>query len=302
MSETSKLVLALVFFFVIGIFLTFFQTDTFSRVIGSWALAMACLGVLAVWLKRQGKTLADLSARPKVQQTSGEVLGTNTISFAKKPTAQLSKKSLNQLDRAVSVLRSFGIFSPECPKSELFVEALADYGEPVTLDALFVALDEASYYHRDFEISRYDANFTFLPSKTEQLQQTIEAQVQAILALCKDEIVFSSPLVAAAGNHRVQINVDINGERFECAYLANAKYLSTAPFVGLAKHLAKMDKPIRLACFWTDQGAYVTRIANETLGALNKALGKSLTVNGKFSWLDEEEGFEAGSISTSSKH
>jgi hypothetical protein len=301
-SETSKLVLALVFFFVIGIFLTFFQTDNFSRVIGSLALAMACFGVAAVWLKSQGKALFEVSARVKVLQNSKEVSNANSMPLVNKPKAQLSEKSRQQLDRAIFALKSFGVFSPDSPKSEMLIEAIIDYGEPVTLDAVFTALDEANCYHLGFSRSRYDANLAFLPSKTEQLKKTIEAQVLAILALYRDDTVFSDIFVFVADDNKVRITCVLNGENFECVYSRSAKYLSTEPFVALAKHLYKLERTKRLACLWTDQGAYITRLTNGKLGALNKALGKALTVNGTFSWLDEEEGFDAASILTMIKH
>lgn len=306
MSENTKLKLSILLMFTCGIFATFFGDGVLSKVAGVLALGLSVFGVVAMRLQKTGRMIwgvkswhdaKHLTTMPPNEAEANRA--TQAAALARAPIPALSPYGAKQLKRAVSVLGSFGVFLPETPMVVYLQESVADYGEPVTLEAVLFALEEANYYHSDLDITRYTANLIFIPSKTEQFKETIETQLRDIIGIYKSTVAITDLNVSISDIHRISIRMMLNGECFECDYKGFPKYLSSTPFVKTAKWLHALGSGERLACFWSDQGAHITCISANALHELNSALGKGLLANSTFTWLDEEESFDASTITSS---
>lgn len=305
MSETSKLILSIIFMSAGGIFLIFFEVDMVGKIAGGLSLGLAIFGAFYLLQKNTKRGILSRKPRGEAESVATTQSGMANITpvaapetFVGAPIPPLSPRGVKQIKRAVSVLASFGVFSPQIPSACHLYEAAADYGEPVTLEAVFIGLDEASYYHPDFDMTQYSANLVFLPAKTEQFEDVIEEQLRDIVKLYGGAIEIWDLTVSIIDPWHVSIKLSLNNEHFECEYDGIAKYLSSTPFVEIAKRLHAIETDKRLALFWSDQGARVTLISDGTLKELNAALGKGLLADANFSWLDEETPFDASSIAS----
>lgn len=294
MAEHTKLYLSALFFVVTGVYLLAMPGSWLIKTFGFLSLGMALLGAIAAFQKSRGKDFKyQRVSRDRKSEWSKP---TDRNSKSAVSVTPLSAKGRKQLERAVSVLGSLGIFSPDCPEPDMLQEAVADYGEPVTVESVLHALDEADYYHPDFEKRRYIANLMFLSADTEQTPELIQHQVVEIARLCGETQRSEAPVVKMAENFLTSITFVLQNDAIRIDYEGFAKNLSLTPFIEIAKRFQVLGTGRRLACIWSDQGLFVSTIADGKLDDLNKALGKGLTANFTFGWLDEEQPLDAETI------
>ena len=104
-------------------------------------------------------------------------------------------------------------------------------------------------------------------------------------------------LSGARGTHPPCIvSMKVNGIPLSLSWLPDAKYLSTYIHVALAKELRAVNTAKRFAWLWSDQGAWISLIANDALDQLNAGLGNDKKGYGGWEWIDESEPVAAGAM------
>ena len=295
MSEATRLALAALFFAIMGIFLLVLPGSAINKGFGILCLIMALLGAVAVFQRLGGKEFRDLFGQ-KAHSKARQAVETQTAVFEPGEMPTLSDYGKKQLERAVSVLNSLKVFQPERMNAALLKEAVADRGEPVTVECVLQALEEADYYNPSFDKSKYTANLVSIGDDTEQTEETVRWQVIEILHLSGESLKDSQIKVRIDASGYTTVDFTLDGEPVKIAYTGFPKNLSTVVAVNLAKRFQSGNTGRRFASLWSDQGVFITAIADGKLDELNKALGKGLTTYAKFGWLDEEEPLDSTSM------
>lgn len=200
----------------------------------------------------------------------------------------------------MAVLAGAGVFVPQAPDPAHLVEAVADHGEPVTAYAALSALHEAGYYHPQFSMTHHDANLAFHDSHVEQDTELLHEHAADLIRLAGDGLAGVPVTIEidppgstpSMPNHAVPTRLRV-GDRV-VDYAGDVKYLSTVLHVHLATALRERRTGRRLAWLWSDQGAWLTSLADGELEQLNTALGPAADEG--WEWVDEQPPMAAGDL------
>jgi hypothetical protein len=99
------------------------------------------------------------------------------------PRPALSPEGRKELDRVVAVLAEAGVFAPRAPDPAQLSEAVADAGEPVLVEAVLMAGEEAAFWHPGFRSAEHSANLAFHDSHVEQFADVLQAQIDDVVRL-----------------------------------------------------------------------------------------------------------------------
>jgi hypothetical protein len=237
------------------------------------------------------------------------------------PAPTLDPAGLARVAHIVATLHAAGVLAPSAPDPVLLQESVADHldlqheddesghpddpddpddlddpgadGVPVT--AVLAAVLEASYYHPEFRCEDHSANLVLHSSHTEQLAETLEAQIADLVRLARGAIVVDVQGVdqefAADGapGDRTRIRLSVDGAAQVLDYAGASKHLSTVLHVRLARALRDAGAGLRLAWLWDDQGTWVTVLGGVGVDRLNADLGLDPDVDDVWEWIDEQE-------------
>ena len=217
---------------------------------------------------------------------------------------ELSAEGLAQLETMLDLLHAAGVFAPARPSAEHLAEAMADQGEPVTLQSLPAALEEAVAWWPEFDLSRYTRNLAFHAEHGEQFEEVLAAQIDDLARLSGGALdvleLGMGPWLDGVRTVPVRLRVQVGGQagaevRIDEAFWG--KSLNLPLFQRLAAALRSVGAPRRLAGLYGEQGLWITSFAGEVdLAALNHALGVSGEVDADegWCWLDEMPTAPAG--------
>lgn len=211
------------------------------------------------------------------------------------PRPELSPSGRRRVAEIVAALHAAGVFAPAAPDPAHLAEAVADYGEPVTVDSVLAALHEADLYHPDFRAAACTANLVFHNSHTEQHDDALCHQIDELAVLTALEVSVRELRLAFAADgepaDRAVLDLAVNGAPLSLDYAAAPKYLSTVLHVALARALRTTGAARRLAWYWTDQGVWITTLSGPGVERLNRALDLGPD---RWEWVDEQAAVAAG--------
>ncbi len=211
--------------------------------------------------------------------------------------APLSPAGRREVARIVDVLAAEGVFVPRAPDPEDLAEAVADHGAPVTADVVLAALDEAGFHHPRFRLHDHSTNLAFHHSHTEQSAEVVQGQAADVRRLAGgglDDVTVAVTIREPVGPaYPTLLRVTVDGtERELLDYPGAAKHLSTVLHVVLARILRGRATGRRLAWLWSDQGVWLTGLADGGVDRLNAALGPAAGEG--WEWVDELPSTAAG--------
>lgn len=212
---------------------------------------------------------------------------------------ELSAEGHRELARVVALLGAAGVLAPRVPDPADLGEAAADYGEPVTAETVLRAVAEAEWYHPGFVASEYSANLAFHDSHTEQLAGVLQDQVRDLVRLAGGGLTDVTAVVeigrpGSGGPVPTVIRLTVGGEERMLAYAGATKYLSTVLHVALAQVVRERGSGRRLAWLWSDQGVWLSGLADGGVEQLNAVLASPVTEG--WSWVDEQPPHAAGEL------
>ncbi len=245
--------------------------------LGWVALVLGLAGVGAVlgtrygWITPRARTVR--AAPPAPDRTPA----------ADRPVPSLSATGQEQVAGIVSRLHAAGVLVPDAPDPANLHEAVADQGEPVTVDAVLAALHEASYHHPEFRLESCTANLVFHGTQVEQGPEYLREQIDDLVRLAGGALRVEVTGIRQEPTTRIRWTLD-GGEQV-LTYAGATKYLSTVIHVTLARAMA--GAPRRFASLWTDQGMWITALPDDAdLSALP----------GDWEWLADQEPLAAGDV------
>jgi hypothetical protein len=262
---------------------------TEPRLLLGWGvLAFGVAGLCAVvglergWFPRH-RAAARPVAEPSREPAAGDV----------HLVPPLSGHGQEQAAGIVAELHAAGVLVPDAPDPSYLHESVADYGEPVTVDAVLAALDEASYYHPGFRLESCTANLVCHGTQVEQGPEYLREQIDDLVRLAGGALTVEVTGIEQEhtdGSRQVptRIRWTVNGSEAALDYAGAGKYLSTVIHVTLAR--AMSAAPRRLASLWTDQGMWITALPDGGVERLNAALGS------EWEWLADQEPMAAGDV------
>jgi hypothetical protein len=208
-----------------------------------------------------------------------------------RPVPHLSEDGRERVAGIVSALHAAGVLVPEAPDPADLYEAVADQGEPVTVDAVLAALHEAPV--------EWPANLVCHETQVEQFEDTLRRQIDDLVRLAGGALavdVRDVRLDFSDGSRQVptRIRWTVNGSEQTLAYTGASKYPSTVIHVTLARAMA--GAPRRLASLWSDQGMWITTLPEGGVERLNAALGLDADSPSYWEWVDGEEPMAAGDV------
>ena len=215
---------------------------------------------------------------------------------------QLSPPRKAAVRKIVAVLAEQGVFAPGPPKPDHLFEAISDEDCRVTQEVVLGATAEAGYYHEDFDPDGCMGNLAFHDSKGEQYAETLEQQTGDLVRLANgalqvNDLAIALDLKGRRGTHSpCTLTMVVNGEPISISWLPDVKYLSTHIHVSLAKRLCALETGKRFAWLWSDQGVWISLIANGALDRLNAGPGNDKKRLGSWEWIDESEPVAAGAM------
>jgi hypothetical protein len=211
---------------------------------------------------------------------------------------ELSGPGRDRVAEIVAALHAAGVLAPRAPDPADLYEPVADYGEPVTVDAVLGALHEAAYYNPGFRAEEYRARLAFHDSHAEQDADVLRAQVRDLAGLVGGAVsvldVRLSFAADGAAADRAVIRLSVDGREQTLEYAPAPKYLSTVLHVALAHALRAAVPASRLAWLWCDQGVWITALPERGPERLNAALGLDATDPNRWEWVDEQDPVAAG--------
>jgi hypothetical protein len=215
------------------------------------------------------------------------------------PAPTLSAPGRHELARLVATLGGAGLLVPRVPQPDELEEAVADWGEPVTVGAVLGALEETQYWRPTFRPGDHLAALAFHDSQVEQGSDAVTAQVGDLARLVADAL---DVRLAALEMREVgsvvstRVRLVLGGQEHRLDYAGHVKRLSTVLHVTVARALrassgTRPDRP-RLAWLWTDQGVWLAVLRRGmTVEQLNAEVGDQAE---RWSWVDEEQPIAAG--------
>lgn len=215
-----------------------------------------------------------------------------------RPVLAPARKGL--VRRVVALMGDEGVFAPEVPDPAMLFEGVADWDGPVTQAAVLGALDEATYWHPDFDPERCMANVVMHGSHAEQFEETLRGQLADLVrlaggALDVRDVAIDLTLLNGTGPHPpCTIGMTVNGEPVTLRYAPAGKYLSTHIHVALARALKAADCGKRLAWLWCDQGAWIACLTDGAVERLNAGPGFDKAGFDGWDWIDVSDPIAAG--------
>ncbi len=213
---------------------------------------------------------------------------------------QLAPARKGLVRRVVTLLGDEGVFAPEVPDPAMLFEGVADWDGPVTQAAVLGALDEANYWHPDFDPERCMANVVMHNSHAEQFEETLRRQIADLErlaggALDVRDVAIDLTLLDGPGPHPpCTIGMTVNGDPVTLTYAPAGKYLSTYIHVALARALKAANCGKRLAWLWCDQGAWIACLPDGAVERLNAGPGFDKAGFDGWDWIDVGDPIAAG--------
>jgi hypothetical protein len=276
------------------------------------AVALLGFSVVAVRHARRG-------GEARTARASGPVGARRTQRPAPPPSRSSSRPAVDEprptppdlspsgraaLAHVVGVADRAGLFAPRTPAPADLVEAVADAGEPVTLDAVLAALEEAGFWRPGFRPEDHRRALAFHDSHVEQLPENLEAQVADLDRLSGDALdvrLREVDLADDGGAVRTRLRLGFataggtGGDDQVLDYRGDPKYLSTVVHVAVARALrVAAPRGPWLAWTWSDQGVWLAALRPAALEPLNRELGRALVE--PWRWVDAEEPVAAGDL------
>lgn len=215
-----------------------------------------------------------------------------------RPVLAPARKGL--VRRVVKLMGDEGVFAPDVPDPAMLFEGVADWDGPVTQAAVLGALDEANYWHPDFDPERCMANVVMHNSHAEQFEETLRGQIADLVrlaggALNVSDVAIDLTLLDGRGPHPpCTISMTVNGKAVAMRYAPAAKYLSSHIHVALARALKAADCGKRLAWLWNDQGAWIACLSDGAVERLNAGPGFDKSGFDGWDWIDASDPIAAG--------
>lgn len=214
------------------------------------------------------------------------------------PMPELSASRRAAVRRVVGAMADHELFAPDVPAPELLYPGIADMDETVQPDSVLSALCEIDYYHPGVDPARFGGNLLMFDSKTEQDADYLRAMVVELARLseleARDVSVETDWTTATSGSTPVRIALTLAGEPLTIAYAGAIKYGSTHLPHAIAARLDAAGTGKRLAWLWTDQGAWISCLADGAVEALNSRLKLTGRSRCQWDWVSEAEPFAAG--------
>lgn len=215
------------------------------------------------------------------------------------PAVELSADGRRELDRLVAALGDLGLLAPRVPDPADLVEAVADAGEPVTVDTVLAGLSEADWWRPGFRPEDHLAALVFHDSHVEQDAASLAGQVADLARLVGPALpvrLDDVTLVPEGGAVRTRVRLVLGTEVTTLVHRGHATYLSTVLHVAVARALhavTAVSGGPRLAWHWTDQGVWLAAPAPGVgVEQLDAALHRPGTE--PWTWVDVATPVEAG--------
>jgi hypothetical protein len=237
-------------------------------------------------------TVRDLLTISKGRSPQSGLTSVEDIAASK----ELEADDAVALSTMVAAMARHGIFAPEVPDPTLLHPGIADFGE-VSPAGVFEALGELHHYHPDIPEDAFAANLAMLSSHGEQGVEALAGEIADFDRLTHGALGLADEAIHWPANVRTseaELRITMNGEPTVLRWRALDKYLSTVPHVALARAYAALGTGYRLATYWTDRGAWVMRLADGAVEALNVELALDPATSNTFGWLDKEQPMAAG--------
>jgi hypothetical protein len=269
-----------------------------NPVLGGVGLVFGLAGLGVILGRRRGW----ITPRPRTTSRSVRIrppASPDPAPVADRAVPQLSEPGRERVAEIVATLHAAGVFAPMAPDPTVLHEPVADYGEPVTTDAVLLALGEASYYHPGFRPESCTANLVCHGSQTEQFEDYLREQIDDLVRLAGGALTVTVTGIEQEwtdGSHQVptRFRWSVNGAEQTLAYTGAGKYLSTMIHVTLARAMA--GAPRRLASLWGDQCMWITALPVGGVERLNATLGLDAAADSRWEWVDDQEPLAAGDV------
>ena len=261
-----------------------------GAVVGVGLIAQAVRTWRATWATTKRPPRATADPAPSPTRSSSEMPA---------PRPSLSVEGERELDRVAAVLADAGVFAPRAPEPAELSEAVADAGEPVLAETVLMAAEEAGFHHPGFRAADHSANLAFHDSHGEQFADTLRDQVDDVVRVAGGGLAGVSVVVevgdaGATGRVPTRLRITGAGDERLLDYDGAPKYLSTVLHVALARILRERRSGRRLAWLWSDQGVWLSSLADGDVERLNAVLGAAAGEG--WEWVDEQSPTAAGEM------
>lgn len=276
-------------------------SPTFNLVLALAAALFGLTGIIGTSLRMTGLW------RPELRQPKPKKAGNRksaqpaAVHFTGGERPVLAPARKGAARRIVAHMASEGLFSPQVPPPDMLFEALADYGDKVTQNAVLMALVEANYWHPGFDPEPCLGNIAMHDNHVEQFDDFLQRQIEDLVRLAGGALVvqdvaidLSLPPHGSAQAPSCSIAMTINGAPSHLQYAPAAKYLSTHIHVAMARALAATNSGKRYAWLWDDQGVWISCLADGAVERLNAGPGIDKTGYGGWEWVDLADPIAAG--------
>jgi hypothetical protein len=216
----------------------------------------------------------------------------------KGPLPALSASRRTAVRAHIAAMAEYGIFAPDVPDPALLYPGIAEMDEAVQPDTIFSAVGEIDYYHSDVNPGRFGANLLMFDSKAEQDADYLRSMTLALArltGLAVSDVSIDTEWPPSSGSSvPVRIQLNLGDEQLSIAYLGTTKYGSTHLPYAIAARLDAAATGKRLAWLWTDQGAWISSVADGAVEALNASLKLGSRKRCQWEWVTDAAPFAAG--------